>query len=371
MKLKKVVLSFVFFCTATVIETSFILGATGKISIEREGRPPTSKELAWARTAFSIDLTEVRVSPTVEYVGFKANPVVNAAAAVAAYKEGEARPYLFRMFLPKKINPKKKYPLILLLHGNGESLSDNESQLAHMQTSIDVLAGPDRPDFYLVAVQCPAETHSWDTPDPRAPNGETPLEMLEKITQVLVEDHPVDDNRISLLGICTGGVAGFEMIKKFPKRFSAFAACSSDVPDDSPRIYRHLPIWLFNNQDDFTMWRSNLDFAAAVNKAWGNMDITLHEKGGHNTWTSAQRDDHIIEWLLRQRRGRFAFPRHAPALDHPEKEILLLFILPIAIFIFFVAASLIKVCRNLKRIRAVDSPDCVRPDSAEHYDRFR
>ena len=340
MNLKKFVLSFVFFCSAMVLETSFTFGSTGRITIEKEGRSPTREELAWARAAFSIDLTEVRISPTVEYVGFKANPVVNAAAAVAAYRENGAEPYLFRMFLPKEVKPKKKYPLILWIHGYGESLSDNESQMAHMQTSIDVLAGPNRPDFYLAAVQCPVETHSWDTPDPRAPNGETPMEMLDKITQALIEEYPIDVHRISLLGICTGGVSGFELIKKNPKRFSAFAACSSDAPSGSSSIYRHQPIWLFNNRDDSATWKSNLDFAAAVNKAWGDVYVTLHEKGGHNTWTSAQRDDHVIEWLLRQRRGRFAFPRNVPVLNHSKGDVLRLFILPMAVFFVFLTVSL-------------------------------
>lgn len=342
MKLKKIVRVFIFLCVATVVETSFILGDAHKITIEKEGRSPTSEELAWARTAFSIELAEVRVSPTVEYVGFKANPVVNAAASVAAYREGEAAPYFFRMFLPKDVKPKIKYPLILWIHGEGESLSDNESQMAHMQTSIDILAGPNRPDFYLVAVQCPVETHSWNTPDSRTPHGETPLEILDKITQTLIEDYPIDVNRISLLGVCSGGVAGFELIKKYPKRFSAFVACSSHAPSDSPLTYSHLPIWLFNNQDDSDVWKSNLDFATAVNEAWGDMHVTLHERGGHNTWTSAQRDDHVIEWLLRQRRGRFAFPRDVPVLDHSKKEVFQLFFLPIIIFTIFAVVTLVR-----------------------------
>ena len=343
MKLKKVVLGFVFFYAVTVMETPFTFGSAGKIRIEQEGRSPTNEELARTRTAFSIEVAEIRVSPTVEYVGFKANPVVSAAAAVAAYREEGADPYLFRMFLPKEIKPKKKYPLILWIHGYGESLSDNESQMAHMQTSIDVLAGPNRPDFYLVAIQCPLVTHSWNTPDPHAPNGETPLEMLDKITQALIEDYPIDVNRISLLGICSGGAAGFELIKEYPKRFSAFVACSSLAPSDSPSTYIHQPIWLFNNQDDSTAWKSNLDFAASVNEAWGDMYVTLHERGGHNTWTSAQRDDHVIEWLLRQRRGRFAFPRDVPVLDHSKKEVFQLFVLPIIIFTVFAVVMLMRV----------------------------
>jgi predicted peptidase len=329
-KLRKF-LRFAFLCTVVISGRTHTFGAVGRITIEKEGKPPTANELALARRAYSVELAVVRVDASTEYTGFKANPIVNAAAAVASYCEGDAPPYLFRIFLPKTANPKKKCPLILWLHGHGESLSDNESQMAHMQTSIDVLAGPDRPDFFLVALQCPVETHSWESPDPRAPNGETPLEMLDKIVRVLIEEYPIDVDRISLLGICTGGMVGFDLIKKFPGRFSAFAACSSDVPHDTPKNYCRLPIWLFNNCDDMTAWSENLRFAKAVNKVRGDMYVTLHEKGGHNTWTGAQREGRIIEWLLRQRRGRFAFPRDVPVLDNPKERGLLMFALPMAV----------------------------------------
>ncbi|RRN76380.1 phospholipase, partial [Pseudoxanthomonas sp. SGD-10] len=36
-----------------------------------------------------------------------------------------------RIMYPKDFNPDKKYPLVLFLHGRGESGSDNESQLIH------------------------------------------------------------------------------------------------------------------------------------------------------------------------------------------------------------------------------------------------
>ena len=346
--LKKVLLSLAFCFAAVFAKPNFVWGTTGKVTIEKEGKPPTDEELDSARIAISDEYAVVQVSPSVTQVGFQANPVVNAAAAVAAYREEGAEPYLFRMFLPKEVKPKKKYPLILWLHGRAESTSDNQCQLAHMQTSIDVLAGPNRPDFYLVAIQCPVETGSWDKPDPRAPHQETPLEMLDKIIQALVEDYPIDINRISLLGVCSGGAAVFDFVRTFPKRFSAAASLSASTPVDQPHIYRHQPIWLFNNKDDNVKWENSLSFVERTNSAWGDMYITLAETGGHNTWMSAQRDDHIIEWLLLQRRGRFAFPRDVPVLNHSKRDVLRLFVLPLIVFFGFTTASLKKQLYNAK-----------------------
>ena len=331
---------FVFCCFALFAEPSRVRGAAGKVTIEKEGRPPTEEELEITRSAVSNEYEIVQISPTERQIGFKANPVVNAAAAVAAYREEGAKPYLFRMFLPKEANSKKKYPLVLWFHGFGESVSDNQCQLAHMQTSIDVLAGPNRPDFYLAAVQCPVETCSWHRPDPRTPHGETPLEMLDKIIQALVEEYPIDENRISLLGICSGGNAAFELIQKFPKRFSAIAVCSAEPPSGPSQTYRHQPIWLFNSREDTVLWNNNLNFTDGVNRSWGDVVVTLIDSDDHNTWRSAQRDDHVIEWLLCQRRGRFAFPRNVPVLNHSIGVVLRLFVLPMAVFLVFAAAAL-------------------------------
>lgn len=308
------------------------LVAEGRITIERPGREPSAEERAAARKAYSVELATVKVSPTAENVGFKANPVVNAAAAVAAYREGDAPPYFFRIFLPQKVKRGKKYPLILLFHGRGESQNDNECQLAHIQTSIDVLAGPDRPDFYLAAIQCPVETLSWGLPDPRAPHGETPLEMLDKIVTALVSDFQADPDRISLWGISSGVMAGYDLVKRFPERFSAFAACSGSVPAVLPCIYRDVSLWLFNNRDDKLGFEANLAFVNAVNKAGGDAYITLHEEGGHNTWTGAQRDDRVIEWLLRQKRGRRASSRDLSEQGDFDLRTWLIFAVPVAVF---------------------------------------
>ena len=327
--LSLVIVHSAFLAAALLQETLGASVSEGKITIVKEGIVPTAKELA-----------ETRKVPSLEVLGTPANPIVIAASAEAVYTEGDSSPYPLRMFIPKEVSPKKKYPLVLWLHGLGESRGDNESQMMHMQTSIDVLAGPNRPDFYLVAVQ----RHSmgpWNQADPRSPHGETALEMLDKIVRTLIKDYPIDPDRISLLGICDGVSAGYALIRKFPGRFSAFAAFSSTAPVKLTKAYRKLPIWLFNNSDDYIKPDRALLFAREVNESGGDAYVTIRE-GGHNTWTCGQRDDHIIEWLLRQKRGRFAFPRHVPALDRSPSNVLLMFALPMTVILVAAAVFLKK-----------------------------
>ncbi len=321
------VISSVFLAVVLFQEELRASNVEGKVTIVKEGIVPTAKELA-----------ETRIVPSLEVLGTLANPIVIASSAEAVYTEDGCYPYPFRMFLPKVVNPKKKYPLILWLHGLGESRGDNESQMMHMQTSIDVLAGPNRPDFYLVAVQR-YSMGPWSQSDPRAPHGESALDMLDKIVQTLTRDYPIDPNRISLLGICDGVSAGYDLIREFPGRFSAFVAFSSTAPVEFTRCYSKLPIWMFNNSDDYIKPDRALIFAKEVNKNGGDAYVTIRE-GGHNTWTCGQRDDHVIEWLLRQKRGRFSFPRHVPTLDRSGINVFLMFAIPMTVILFSVTLFL-------------------------------
>ena len=103
-------------------------------------------------------------------------------------------PYLFS--LPKEFEPssKKKWPVILFLHGRGESRGP---------LSIVAKWGPprmaqrgDNLPYILIAPQCPAESR-WTDDDQQAGI----LKLLDHITTTF----PADTTRIYLTGLSMGG----------------------------------------------------------------------------------------------------------------------------------------------------------------------
>lgn len=64
---------------------------------------------------------------------------------------------LYRMLLPEKFDPQKKYPVLFFLHGSGERGNDNEAQLFHGSKLF--LQPQNRKDFPAIIIfpQCPKD----------------------------------------------------------------------------------------------------------------------------------------------------------------------------------------------------------------------
>ena len=59
----------------------------------------------------------------------------------------------YRLHVPENMEPGKKYPLLLWLHGAGERGTDNKLQLVHLHHIITYLTGEKKRDFFLLVPQ--------------------------------------------------------------------------------------------------------------------------------------------------------------------------------------------------------------------------
>lgn len=119
----------------------------------------------------------------------------------------EEMPY--RYFVPASYDPDKKYPLVLTLHGSGESGSDNDRQISRNFLSVvwaDAERQLARPCFVL---------------SPQAPVGEFEAflkldEMIETAMDDLIATYAIDTNRIYITGLSMGGNGAYDLLKRFP-----------------------------------------------------------------------------------------------------------------------------------------------------------
>ena len=79
----------------------------------------------------------------------------NEAFDAKIFKSSDGTSLNYRIHIPEKMDAKKKYPLVLLLHGAGERGDNNRSQLVHGAKDIVAYSKTSGNPAIIVAPQCP------------------------------------------------------------------------------------------------------------------------------------------------------------------------------------------------------------------------
>ncbi|KAF2959219.1 MULTISPECIES: prolyl oligopeptidase family serine peptidase [unclassified Thermotoga] len=221
----------------------------------------------------------------------------------------------YRLFVPKDVNPDRKYPLVVFLHGAGERGTDNYLQVAGNRGAV-VWAQPRyqvvHPCFVL-APQCPPNS-SWSTlfTDRKNPfNPEKPLLAVIKIIRKLLDEYNIDENRIYITGLSMGGYGTWSAIMNFPELFAAaIPICGGGDVSKVERI-KDIPIWVFHAEDDPVVPVENSRvLVKKLAEIGGKVRYTEYEKGfmekhgwdPHGSWIPAYESQEVVEWLFEQSR---------------------------------------------------------------------
>jgi predicted peptidase len=182
-----------------------------------------------------------------------------------------------------------RYPLLIFLHGSGESGEDLEKLKAHGPPKI--LAA--RADFPFI-VASPQARNSFQRFDPVALNA-----MLDE----LLERLPIDPDRVYLTGLSMGGFWTYGWASQHPERFAAIApVCGMWDPADACRL-KDVPVWAFHGaQDPVVPLAGDQVMIDAIKACGGDARLTVYLYTGHDSWNQAYADPKLYEWLLQQRR---------------------------------------------------------------------
>ncbi|MCG8450397.1 MAG: hypothetical protein MI725_12580 [Pirellulales bacterium] len=210
----------------------------------------------------------------------------------------------YRIFKPIRTeNPFKQYPLIVWLHGFGEAGSDNHKQLRWLDFVFEHLAEPERYPFYLLAVQCPLGDN-WTSQQNTTLSTSVldPIMVVHAITTQLLEEEPIDKNRVSLAGVSSGGSGCWEMAARYPGLFTAVAPMSSAVRNNT-RLDRLVGtrIWAFHNTNDRDASPESVRKAVhELQRLGGHCRLTEFQRAGHDTWSEAFTQYDLLSWLTRK-----------------------------------------------------------------------
>ena len=200
----------------------------------------------------------------------------------------------YYLYFPKdyKSEKNKKFPLLLFLHGGGES-GDSLSTIKSNGPPKLIVEGKQFP-FLILAPQNPYKMKWWNT------------RAVAQLLDTIVENNRVDKNRIYLTGLSRGGSAAWEMAVQYPNKFAAMAVVCGMTPlPYASWINKDLPIWVFHGDQD-----KSIPISESVNmvdklKVMGyNVKFTIYEGVGHNSWENAYTNEALYSWFVKQRKGR-------------------------------------------------------------------
>ena len=236
----------------------------------------------------------------------------------------------YRLFSPTKHGRSSAHsrggrrPLIVWLHGGGEgglpesNYYDNETLLRANRGALGFATDEAQRIFdgaYVVAPQC---FSAWMDDGPRfAP-------LITEIIDEVAARHPIDPDRIHVVGCSNGGYMAMKMPVDYPRRFAtsvpicgvvqAFTPGGDRLITDDELEAIDTPTWLVASQDDPVVDPvANTEHAhdlipGAVMSLYDHVIRNGYEFLGHWSWIYVARNDpshhgtHIWQWMARHRR---------------------------------------------------------------------
>lgn len=189
-----------------------------------------------------------------------------------------------------KKEKKEAFPLLIFLHGSGERGNDLNKVKVWGPPSF-VEQKPDFP-FVVISPQCP-EGEWWD------------VERLDALLSKLIKKYRIDPDRVYLTGLSMGGFGTWSWACSHPGRFAAIApVCGGGEPLLADNLV-NVPVWAFHGADDPVVpVSSTIAMTDALQKAGGEVKVSIYPGVGHDSWRQAYADENLYQWLLAHSRKK-------------------------------------------------------------------
>lgn len=201
----------------------------------------------------------------------------------------EKKKYDYLLYVPKDYNAKKKYPLVIYLHGSSQKGRDlNKLKAYGIPQLVDQGANF---EFIIASPQCPSEAPLWSSEN-----------WFDTLFEELTSKYNVDLDRVYLTGISMGGGGTFEVAKKNPDKFAALVPlCAWQSSASDICKLKNIPIWtLHGAADDIVPISQTEEKVKKLKECHGNIKYTSLENEGHGIqWIYGDQEKYrIFDWML-------------------------------------------------------------------------
>jgi predicted esterase len=219
----------------------------------------------------------------------------NAPARINPYTSEKAN-LNYLLYLPGEygVDPERKWPLLLYLHGMDRV--NTSVKVLKNDYPLNTLANQDYYPFIVVAPQGTGEYEFWATDE----MDNSIMTLLDEIQGIL----SLDPNRIYLTGVSAGGNGTWEIGVRHPERFAALAPVMGyygwpfTVPENICDLV-DVPVWAFHGaKDELIPLEAEQDLVDALIACGGDAQITVFPDAGHGFKSEQVYTSELYTWLL-------------------------------------------------------------------------
>ena len=188
------------------------------------------------------------------------------------------------------IEPK---PVIIFLHGSGESGDNPDLLKVHGPLKFLNIDKKNNIDAYILVPQCP-KGKSWET------------EKLYGLLTKIISENKIDGKRIHMTGLSMGAWGSWNFAIEHPEFLASLVPIAGFV-DRKPMLeicnLKDIPIWIFHGKlDDVIDVFYSMEVYKRLRKCSENVDFTIFQDAGHDSWTRVYDKPEIYQWMLSQKK---------------------------------------------------------------------
>lgn len=211
----------------------------------------------------------------------------------------------YGLYLPKNYNPKKKYPLVVMLHGAGSNHRLSLRRVFGKSNALgesDVEASRYFPEWkdvnYIVISSFARGTMGYQG-------------VVEKDVMDMLADaknrFSIDENRTYLTGLSMGGGGTMWIGLSHPDIWAAIAPVCPAPPAATLELVPNalnFPVYFFQgDKDQAVNVDSTRKWVQRLKDVGTQVEYTEYPGVNHNSWENAYKDEFIFEWFAKFKRN--------------------------------------------------------------------
>jgi predicted peptidase len=216
------------------------------------------------------------------------------------FKNSDGTESKYVVFVPHAYTAEKEFPVILFLHGSGETKGDKSGQMP-----VDQGIGPhvrrNEKKFPAFVVIPQSEKRTWQA---ESDDGKRAMAMLD----ATMKEYKIDAKRQYLTGLSMGGYGTWSHAAAYADRWACFApVCggargTADVAAIAEKV-KDLPCWCWHgDQDNAVKVEKSRELIEAMKKLGAKPRYTELEFIGHNSWDAAYASPDLFTWMMQQKK---------------------------------------------------------------------